>query len=203
LAQRVGHGLLVRVDVYRQLGGLPEYTVLDDLPFGYQLTTAGVPVHVVPVMVAPAPERLDDLIATHRRWLRSYLDYPACARAARRAGRGSRVDDAIALTVVGHRAATWLLATPTTAACAARAGGPRTGRRCVPPPVGLQVACQVPHRFRLWTQPGQALVRPGRHETNGTLVHCRRRCRSFSAWGDGYTWLVRMHRTSTRKLLPV
>jgi hypothetical protein len=118
LAQTVGHGLLIRVDIHRRIGGLPEYTVLDDLPFGYQLTTAGIPVHAAPVMlVAPAPERVDDLLATHRRWFRSYLDYPLCARAARRGGRGSRVDHAIALTVAGYRAATWLLATPATAAC--------------------------------------------------------------------------------------
>ncbi|MFC0532068.1 hypothetical protein [Phytohabitans kaempferiae] len=119
LAQTVGHGLLVRIDVHQRVGGLPEYTILDDLPFGYQLTTARLPVHAAPVMlVAPAPERVGDLIATHRRWFRSYLDYPACARAARHAGRGTPVEQAIALGVAGYRAATWLLATPATAACA-------------------------------------------------------------------------------------
>jgi len=119
LAQTVGHGLLVRLDVYREMGGLPEYTVLDDLPFGYQLTAAGVPVHVAPVMSsAPAPETVTDLISTHRRWFHNYLDYPACAVAARRAGHGTLAEHAIALCVAGYRAATWMLSSPATAACA-------------------------------------------------------------------------------------
>jgi hypothetical protein len=119
LAQTVGHGLLVRLDVHQRVGGLPEYTILDDLPFGYHLTTAHIPVHAAPVMLmAPAPERVNDLIATHRRWFRSYLDYPACARAARRAGRGTPVEHAIAVGVAGYRAVAWLLTTPATAVCA-------------------------------------------------------------------------------------
>jgi len=139
LVQTVGHGLLVRIDVHRRVGGLPEYTVLDDLPFGYQLTAAGVAVHAAPVMlVAPAPERVGDLVATHRRWFRSYLDYPACAHAARRAGRGSRVEHAIALGVAGYRAATWLLASPATAACAAAVVRPATT-----PPVRILAAAAL------------------------------------------------------------
>lgn len=118
LAQTVGHGLLVRLDVYRELGGLPEYTVLDDLPFGYRLTAAGVPVHVVPVVSsAPAPETVADLVTTHRRWFGNYLDYPVCAAAARRAGYGTLAEHAIALGVAGYRAATWVLSSPATVAC--------------------------------------------------------------------------------------
>jgi hypothetical protein len=119
LAQTVGHGLLIRADIYRQMGGLPEDTVLDDLPFGYRLTTAQIPVHVLPVLsVATAPARVGDLISTHRRWFRNYLDYPACARTAHRAGHGTTAAHAVALGVAGYRATTWLLATPATAICA-------------------------------------------------------------------------------------
>ncbi|WP_173062017.1 hypothetical protein [Phytohabitans houttuyneae] len=158
LAQTVGHGVLVRVDVHRRIGGLPEYTILDDLPFGYQLTTANIPVHSAPVMlVAPAPERVEDLIATHRRWFRSYLDYPACARAARRAGRGTPSEHAIAVGVAGYRAVAWLLATPATAACAVA-----IVRRTTTPPArilaaaALWLGCVAPVRILAAQQAGRA-----------------------------------------------
>jgi len=155
LAQTVGHGLLIRIDVFRQVGGLPEYTVLDDLPFGYQLTAAGVPVHPAPMtLVAPAPEHVADLVATHRRWFRNYLDYPACAHVGSRAGRGSPVEHAVALGVAGYRAATWLLASPVTAACTVavvrRTGAPAA--RAVAA-VALWLGCVTPVRMLAATSP--------------------------------------------------
>jgi hypothetical protein len=57
LAQTVGHGLWVRLDVFRRVGGLPTHSLLDDLPFGYRLTIEGVPVYNLPVTtIANAPE---------------------------------------------------------------------------------------------------------------------------------------------------
>ncbi|MEV7357324.1 hypothetical protein [Kitasatospora sp. NPDC091276] len=49
LAQTVGHGLLVRADVFREVGGLPTFTVLDDVAFGYRLTLGGIPVDSPPL----------------------------------------------------------------------------------------------------------------------------------------------------------
>jgi hypothetical protein len=153
--QTVGHGLLIRIDVFRQVGGLPEYTVLDDLPFGYQLTAAGVPVHPAPItLVAPAPEHVADLVATHRRWFRNYLDYPACARVASRAGRGSPVEHAIALGVAGYRAATWLLASPATAACTvALVRRTSTPAARAVAAVALWLGCVTPVRMLAATNP--------------------------------------------------
>jgi hypothetical protein len=155
LAQTVGHGLLIRADVYHRLGGLPEDTMLDDLPFGYRLTAAQIPVQVVPVLsVAPAPERVGDLISTHRRWFRNYLDYPACARAAHHDGLGSAAVHAVALGVAGYRAVTWLLASPATVACAVA-----LLRRTTPLPVRALAAtclwwgCVTPVRMLAAAQP--------------------------------------------------
>lgn len=119
LVQTVGHGLLVRLDLFRDLEGMPEYTTLDDLPFGYALTLRGIPVDVLPVLLdAPAPEHAAELVTTLRRWWSSYLDYPACAKAAYRNGVGDRAEHAAALATAGYRAAAWLAAGPATAICA-------------------------------------------------------------------------------------
>lgn len=113
----VGHGLLVRRDVYAAAGGLPEYTTLDDLPFGYRLTVMGVPVDVAPVLAAvPAPETVAELVATHRRWFGSYLEYPRCAAVARVDRCGTPVGRTVALVTGGYRGLTWLVTSPVTAA---------------------------------------------------------------------------------------
>ncbi|HET8641514.1 MAG TPA: hypothetical protein VFM37_06230, partial [Pseudonocardiaceae bacterium] len=118
-------------------------------------TAAGVPVHVAPVMSsAPAPETVADLITTHRRWFGNYLDYPACAAAARRAGHGTPAEHAIALGVAGYRAATWLLSSPATGICTLA-----LLRRSTSPPArmlagaGLWLGCVTPVRMLAATRP--------------------------------------------------
>ncbi|WFE26189.1 glycosyltransferase family 2 protein [Solwaraspora sp. WMMD791] len=124
LAQTVGHGLLVRCDVFARLGGLPTYTVLDDLPFGYRLTVEGIPVDCVPgLAVADAPEDVRDLIAQGRRWFQNYLDYPRCAARARADAVGTTAEHAAMLTVAAYRGLAWLAAGPATAACLVLAAG--------------------------------------------------------------------------------
>src|SRR6266851_3336215 len=44
LPQPVGHGVFLRQDVLVQLGGLPEMTVLDDVPAGVPIALRGIPV---------------------------------------------------------------------------------------------------------------------------------------------------------------
>ncbi|MEU7894227.1 hypothetical protein AB0B45_15365 [Nonomuraea sp. NPDC049152] len=118
VSQPVGHGLFVRGDVFDRVGGLPEFTLLDDVPFGYQLTMHRVPVVPVPVMtVADAPEQAGEALAQGHRWFRSYLDYPAVARHASAAGAGTAGAHAAALAVCLYRGVAWLSASPCTAAC--------------------------------------------------------------------------------------
>jgi Glycosyl transferase family group 2 len=117
LAQTVGHGLLVHVDVFRASGGLPVYTVLDDFPFGYRLSVEGIDVQPVPyTTLVPAPEGVRELIAQGQRWFHNYLDYPRCAENARAQGHGTRWTRLIGLAVGGYRGATWLLRSPGMAA---------------------------------------------------------------------------------------
>lgn len=124
LAQTVGHGLWVRRDVFDAVGGMPTYTVLDDLPFGYRLTLARIPVRIVPVTATvPAPEDVRSVLAQSRRWFHNYLDYPKCFGDARERGYGSRSSRVSALAVGCYRGAVWLSRTPATAACLALAAG--------------------------------------------------------------------------------
>ncbi len=117
LAQTVGHGLLVRVEVFRASGGLPVYTVLDDFPFGYRLSVDGIDVQPVPyTTLAPGPEEVRELIAQGQRWFHNYLDYPRCAENARAQGHGTRWTRFVGLAVGGYRGATWLLRSPGIAA---------------------------------------------------------------------------------------
>lgn len=127
LAQTVGHGLLIRTDVFRDVGGLPEDTFLDDVAFGYRLTVAGIPVYSLPEMLTtPAPESIGETIAQSARWSHSYLDYPASAASARAAGHGNLLDHASALSIAAYRGATWLLASPLTVAATVLTVAPRT-----------------------------------------------------------------------------
>ena len=127
LAQTVGHGLLVRADVFREVGGLPTFTVLDDVAFGYRLTVAGIPVDSLAfTTTVPAAEYLPELLAQDERWFQSYLDYPKCAAHWHQQGQGSRLDHAAALTIGAYRGMAWLLVSPATATCLALALGPRT-----------------------------------------------------------------------------
>lgn len=127
LAQTVGHGLLIRTDIFSEVGGLPEETFLDDVAFGYRLTVAGIPVYSLPeTLTTPAPERIGDTIAQSARWSHSYLDYPASAASARAAGHGNRFDHASALSIAAYRGTTWLLASPLTVAATVLAVAPRT-----------------------------------------------------------------------------
>jgi hypothetical protein len=152
LAQTVGHGLIVRTDVFKRVGGLPEHTWLDDIAFGYRLTVAGIPVHHVPVLLcAPSPETPAGAIEQAERWSHSYLDFPAAARSARRAGFGTDIEHTVALATAAYRGTTWLASSPATIAATALALAPRT-----PAPIRALAAAA------LWLgigEPARALAR--------------------------------------------
>jgi hypothetical protein len=149
LAQTVGHGLLVRLETFRGLGGLPEFTVLDDLPFGYRATVEGIRIEpVAAITTVPAPETVAELVSTHRRWFGNYLDYPACATAARTGGHGTPASRIVALGVAGYRGAAWALAGPTTLAATAALLAPRTRIPVrVVAAAGLWLGCVTPVRM--------------------------------------------------------
>ncbi|KIQ62855.1 hypothetical protein TR51_28530 [Kitasatospora griseola] len=127
LAQTVGHGLLIRTDVYQQAGGLPTFTVLDDVAFGYRVTVGGIPVDSLPfTTTVPAAEHLSELLSQSERWFQSYLDYPKCAARWHAEGHGSLTDHVAALAIGAYRGTAWLLVSPATVVCLVLTLGPRT-----------------------------------------------------------------------------
>lgn len=127
LAQPVGHGLFIQLGTFRQLGGLPTFSLLDDVPFGYLLTLHKVPVQVIPrTYTVAAPDTLAELLAQSARWFHSYMDYPACALRWRE--HGSAADHARVLSIAAWRGSTWVLASPVTAACLVIAAHPQAPR---------------------------------------------------------------------------
>lgn len=117
LAHTTGHGLFVRGDCWQQLGGLPTATMNEDLAFGYQLSAAGVPIDVLPLVeVADSPATVRALVRQHRQWFFSYPDYPGAARVAADTGCGERTSRTW-LSVQGlARGVLWLGQSPALAA---------------------------------------------------------------------------------------
>ncbi len=125
LPQPVGHGLYVRQDALAAIGGLPEATVLDDVPAGIPLALAGLRTMSIPHLTeVPAPETVSEVVAQHRRWFCSYLDYPAILQAAARAGLGQPAQRRVLGFIAAYRGTAWLAATPLTAATVAAAISP-------------------------------------------------------------------------------
>ncbi len=130
LSQPVGHGLFLRYDVVAELGGLPEITVLDDVPTGVPLTLRGIPTVSVPrVAVVPAPESIAEIVAQGRRWFCSYLDYPRILRTAAHTDEGSPRRRNLVSGIAAYRGAAWLAASPLTAVTIAAALAPQSGPR--------------------------------------------------------------------------
>ena len=146
LPQPVGHGVFLRQDVLVQLGGLPEMTVLDDVPAGVPIALRGIPVlSVAAVTTVPAPGTVGEVIAQHRRWFCSYLDYPAVLCAAARASPGHAGHRYLLSGIAAYRGAAWLAAGPLTAVTLAAAAWPRSGRKLrVTACAGLILATVVP-----------------------------------------------------------
>ncbi|MEV6350265.1 hypothetical protein [Actinoplanes sp. NPDC051851] len=117
LAHCTGHGLFLRGDLWHEHGGLPTATMNEDLAFGYQLSAAGEPIEVLPLLeVADSPTSVPILIGQHRQWFFSYPQYPAAARLAAAAGLGARHGRGW-LTLQGlARGALWLGQSPAIAA---------------------------------------------------------------------------------------
>lgn len=127
LAQTVSHGLLVRADVFKEVGGLPTFTLLDDVAFGYRLTVGRIPVDSVPfTTTVPAAEFVNELVAQGERWFQSYLDYRQCASRWHAQGHGSRRDHAAALMIGAYRGMAWLLVSPAIATSLTLALAPGT-----------------------------------------------------------------------------
>jgi hypothetical protein len=113
LAHCVGHGLMIRADLFAELGGLPESTCNEDLAFGYLACAAGVPIDPLPVIEeADTPVTLRSWLNQARQWFISYPQYPAAAALAAAAGHGVPARRAW-LTAQGlARGALWLGQSP-------------------------------------------------------------------------------------------
>jgi hypothetical protein len=90
LAHCVGHGLLIRADLFEELRGLPESTVNEDLAFGYLACAAGIPIDPLPLLEeADTPVTIGSWLGQARQWFASYPQYPRAAALAAAAGHGT------------------------------------------------------------------------------------------------------------------
>lgn len=113
LAHCVGHGLMIRADLFAELGGLPESTGNEDLALGYLACAAGVPIDPLPLLEeADTPVTLGSWLSQARQWFVSYPQYPAAAALAAAGGHGTPARRGW-LTVQGlARGALWLGQSP-------------------------------------------------------------------------------------------
>ena len=116
LAHCVGHGLMIRADLFEELGGLPESTVNEDLAFGYLACAAGIPIDPLPLLEeADTPVTVGSWLGQARQWFASYPQYPRAAALAAAAGYGTPARRAW-LTVQGlARGGLWLGQSPAVA----------------------------------------------------------------------------------------
>ena len=90
LAHSVGHGLMIRADLYEELGGLPESTVNEDLALGYLACAAGIPIDPLPLLEeADTPVTIGSWLGQARQWFASYPQYPRAAALAAAGGHGT------------------------------------------------------------------------------------------------------------------
>lgn len=182
LPQPVGHGLFLRADVLVQLGGLPEMTVLDDVPAGVPIALRDIPVlSVAAVTTVPAPGTVVEIIAQHRRWFCSYLDYPAVLRAAARASPGHAGHRYLLSGIAAYRGAAWLAAGPLTAVTLVAAAWPRSGRKLrVTACAGLILAAVVP--AVMGTSARQGRIRAGQAARDSLELLAAYLLRSTGPW---------------------
>ncbi|SEH01771.1 Glycosyl transferase family group 2 [Nonomuraea solani] len=156
LSQPVGHGLFLRQNVLTEVGGLPETTVLDDVPTGVRFTLRAIPTVSVPLVGAvPAPDSAAEVLAQTRRWFCSYLDYPALMRAATQEGAGSVGQRCLISAVAIYRGTAWLAAGPLTAVTLAAALAPRSAPALrVTACAGVLLASTVPVLMLARARPG-------------------------------------------------
>jgi hypothetical protein len=116
LAHCVGHGLMIRADLYEELGGLPESTVNEDLALGYLACAAGISIDPLPLLEeADTPVTIGSWLGQARQWFASYLQYPRAAALAAAGGYGTEARRGW-LTIQGlARGGLWLGQSPAVA----------------------------------------------------------------------------------------
>lgn len=111
----VGHGLMIRLSVLRDVGGLrdPRYG-LEDSALGFAVRDCGYEVDPIPVVeFADAPTTMASLIRQKAGWIRGPLAVPEYFRAARRSRpRGRRGRRIILLLQTLYSGAKWSLTLP-------------------------------------------------------------------------------------------
>ncbi len=182
LPQPVGHGLFLRQDAHAAIGGLPETTVLDDVPAGILLALLDIPVvSIAQLAEVPAPAVAAEVITQHRRWFCSYLDYPALLGDAARAGYGDARHRRLLAAIAAYRGAAWLAASPLTAAAMVTAACPWSGRGLrLTACAGLILAAAAP--AVMITAARQGRVRPGQAAADSALILVGYLVRSAGPW---------------------
>jgi Glycosyltransferase like family 2 len=90
LAHCVGHGLMIRADLFEELNGLAESTVNEDLALGYLACAAGIPIDPLPLLEeADTPVTVGSWLGQARQWFASYPQYPRAAALAGAVGCGT------------------------------------------------------------------------------------------------------------------
>lgn len=72
----VGHGLFIRIDLLREVGGFPTETLNEDLPLGYYLCLKGVGIKPLPALEnVENPDTVSALIKQKASWYWGMIDY--------------------------------------------------------------------------------------------------------------------------------
>lgn len=76
LAHCVGHGLFIKLGLFKDLGFFPVETLNEDLAFGFKLSANRIPIYPLKCLeIADTPETLSSLINQKKVWFYSYLEY--------------------------------------------------------------------------------------------------------------------------------
>ncbi len=83
LSHCVGHGLIIKLSLLKNLGFFSTKTMNEDLPFGFNLCSKRISIISLPLIeLADTPETIKGIINQKKIWFWSYLDYFKCRKMA-------------------------------------------------------------------------------------------------------------------------
>lgn len=131
-AHVVGHGLFIRVDVLRAVGGFPTETPTEDLFLGFLLRSLGWRIEPLPLLeLADTPRSVRAVLVQRRGWFFGPLYFPAYLRSVWRRGDLTTAQRAGAVLMTAQvmlSAIAWLTSGPLLACTAATVLDRRQGR---------------------------------------------------------------------------
>ncbi len=76
LAHCVGHGLYIKLKLFKEMGMLPLETMNEDLAFGFKLSANRIPIYPLRSLeIGDTPETFNSLINQKKVWFYSYIEY--------------------------------------------------------------------------------------------------------------------------------